>query len=75
MYDSVDWGFACGRTYLQINGYAVAMEGDICRDVVLTSKFGPTWTAEGIKSVVKDSKKDYQKYMDEIIKGMKSEKT
>lgn len=71
MYDKVDWGFACGRTYLEINGYVAAMEGDVCRDIVLTTKFGPTWTAEGIKSVVKDSAEDYKKHMEDIIKGLK----
>jgi hypothetical protein len=28
----VDWGFACGRHYLTVAGYIVAMEGDPIRD-------------------------------------------
>ncbi len=34
----VDWGFACGRTYLTVNGYVVAMEGDVLRDMELGQK-------------------------------------
>ncbi len=26
------WGIACGRGYLMVNEYIVAMEGDVCRD-------------------------------------------
>jgi hypothetical protein len=28
----VDWGFSCGRHYLTVAGYIVAMEGDPIRD-------------------------------------------
>jgi len=34
----VDWGFSCGRTYLTVNGYVVAMEGDVLRDIKLGLK-------------------------------------
>lgn len=34
----VDWGFSCGRTYLTVNGYVVAMEGDVLRDLDLGVK-------------------------------------
>lgn len=34
----VDWSCACGRTFLSVNGYVVAMEGDVIRDSELTVK-------------------------------------
>lgn len=33
----VDTGFSCGRHYLTVNGFVVAMEGDVCRDAELPS--------------------------------------
>jgi hypothetical protein len=34
----VDWGFSCGRHYLKVAGYVVAMEGDTCRDGPIVSE-------------------------------------
>jgi hypothetical protein len=34
----VDWGLSCGRIYLKVNGYVVAMEGDVLRDIDLGIK-------------------------------------
>ncbi len=31
----VDWGFSCGRTFLSVNGYVVAVETDVLRDYEL----------------------------------------
>jgi hypothetical protein len=46
----VDWGFACGRYYLAIDRFVVAMETDVCRDIKLKVKFcSEIWTEEMIK--------------------------
>lgn len=37
-----------GHYYLTVNGYALAMEGDICRDCVIGGKF---WTKDTLKIV------------------------
>jgi hypothetical protein len=58
----VDWGFACGRYYLEVAGYVVAMEGDPVREIELSPHypadlaraFGEKqfWTGDLIKRVV-----------------------
>jgi hypothetical protein len=52
---SVEVGLACGRAYLSVNGIVVAMEGDVCRDVVVSRwhSFGgaPTWKADDFKRI------------------------
>ena len=35
----VDWGCSCGRTYLSVAGFIVAVEGDTLRDADLVLKF------------------------------------
>jgi hypothetical protein len=47
----VDWGTACGRTYLEVAGITVAVEGDPERDGTLGS--GNAWTSEKIQAVVR----------------------
>jgi hypothetical protein len=47
----VDWGTACGRTYLEVAGITVAVEGDPERDGTIGS--GNTWTSEKIQEVVR----------------------
>jgi hypothetical protein len=55
----VDWGFACGRHYLTVAGYIVAMEGDPIRDADVFAlqseaarKLGwKGWDGEAIKAV------------------------
>lgn len=34
----VDWFLSCGRICLTVNGYVVAMEGDVLRSAALTDK-------------------------------------
>lgn len=58
----VDWGFACGRYYLEVAGYAVAMEGDPVREIELSPHYPDDigrafaekqcWTGDLIKRVV-----------------------
>ncbi len=47
---NADWGHSCGRTYLQVNGIILAMEGDLCRDG--DHKLPPRWTNHSIKKAV-----------------------
>jgi len=47
----VDWGTACGRTYLEVAGVIVAVEGGPERDGTLGG--GSTWTNEKIEEVVR----------------------
>jgi len=47
----VDWGTACGRTYLEVAGVTVAVEGDPERDGTLGG--GNMWTGEKIQEVVR----------------------
>jgi hypothetical protein len=44
----VDWSIACGRGYLSVAGWSVAMEGDVSRD----EKTGKHWDVASIKAVV-----------------------
>jgi hypothetical protein len=66
----VDWNASCGRVYLSINDFVVAVEGDPLRDIELTevcmrldqSKYGMTldgkiWTSELIKYFVAEVNK------------------
>lgn len=48
----IDWGSACGRYYLEINGIAVAMEGDPIRDDKLMESGLKVWNKDAIFSVV-----------------------
>jgi hypothetical protein len=54
----VDTGFACGRHYLSVNGFVVAMEGDMCRDSTLP---GTHWNQELLESVVNDTQDAMEK--------------
>ena len=62
----VDWGAACGRHYLTVAGYVVAMAGDPCRDSSLLDSFPESygiknngrWTEEMIKHVVERAAKE-----------------
>jgi hypothetical protein len=47
-------GLACGRNYLSVNGYVVAMEGDLCRDSEIP---GTHWNRELLETVVKGERK------------------
>lgn len=48
----VSWGSACGRHYLSVNGIAVAMESDPCRDRELVLHYGSrVWTDKMIVDV------------------------
>jgi hypothetical protein len=56
----IDYGTSCGRTFLTIGGYVVAMEGDLLRDPELAdldsdSRYyvgaEPRWTGTLIKFV------------------------
>lgn len=49
----IDTGFACGRHYLSVNGYVVAVEGDLCRDAVLP---GMHWNDELFQLVLKQQR-------------------
>lgn len=42
----IDWGFACGRAYLSIDGFVIAMEGDACRDFDLCAKAAELYNAK-----------------------------
>lgn len=61
----VDWGFSCGRHYLTVAGYIVAMEGDPIRDAdvfalqdAASRKLGwKGWDGAAIKSVCAAAKK------------------
>lgn len=44
----IDVGSACGRNYLSVNGFVVAMEGDLCRDSELP---GTHWNRELLEAV------------------------
>lgn len=35
----IDWFYSCGRCWLSFDGYAIAMQGDICRDPDLRAMF------------------------------------
>jgi len=58
----VDWGFSCGRHYLTVAGYIVAMEGDPIRDADVfalqddaSRKLGwKGWDGAAIKRVVEE---------------------
>lgn len=54
----VNTGFACGRHYLEVNGFVVAMEGDMCRDSTLP---GTHWNEELLESVVNDTEEQMLK--------------
>jgi hypothetical protein len=56
--NKIDTGFACGRHYLSVNGFVVAMEGDLCRDSTLP---GTHWSEELLKSVVNDTQSKMEK--------------
>ena len=64
----VDCGFSCGRYYLEVQGYVVAMELDVCRDWNLTEKFkSQVWTKDMIKYVVKKARDDEDKLNPERV--------
>ena len=44
----VDWGLACGRIYLTVDGFVVAMEGDMCRD---ENREARCWTGDMIRRI------------------------
>lgn len=44
----IEVGAACGRNYLSVNGFVVAMEGDLCRDSELP---GTHWNRELLEAV------------------------
>jgi len=44
----VDWGLACGRFYLMVDGVVVAMEGDMCRD---ENREHRCWTGDMIRRI------------------------
>lgn len=51
----VDWGLACGRYYLSIDGLVVAVEADICRDGPLRDKFSSrVWTRDMIQFIAEN---------------------
>lgn len=52
----VDSGSACGRNYLSVCGFVVAVEGDTQRDSKLASRFGSPWNKDAINYVVEQSK-------------------
>lgn len=52
----VDFGSACGRNYLSVCGFVVAVEGDTQRDSKLASRFGSPWNKEAIDYVVAAAK-------------------
>jgi hypothetical protein len=62
----VDWGFACGRHYLTVAGYIVAMEGDPIRDADVFALQGDAarklgwkgWDGEAIKAVCAAANKE-----------------
>lgn len=48
----IDWGFACGRHYLKVNGFVTVIIGNRCYDSDLVEKFtSDRWTEEMIKWV------------------------
>ena len=62
----VDWGFSCGRHYLTVAGYIVAVEGDPIRDAdvfALQEKLSreldwKCWDGAAIKAVCAAANKD-----------------
>lgn len=46
----INYGFSCGRGYLSIDGFVIAMEGDPCRDFDLTAKGAELYDAEWAES-------------------------
>lgn len=48
MSAKLEVGLACGRNYLSVNGFVVAMEGDLCRDSELP---GTHWNGEMLEAV------------------------
>lgn len=57
----IDWSIACGRAYLSIDGLVVAVEGDMCRDVFLTSEYGSDhWNLKMIEGVATRAHKIYK---------------
>lgn len=48
MSAKLEVGLACGRNYLSVNGFVVAMEGDLCRDAELP---GTHWNRELLEAV------------------------
>lgn len=77
MKTKVNWEFSCGRYYLTVAGYVVAMEGDPLRDIDLGMKLQEwareapdamkswatrdRWTGDLIKFVVAESEKHNSK--------------
>lgn len=54
MSKKIDWFTSCGRTWLSVNGYVIAVEGDQCRDSELQKQFNSEfWTDNMIKFVSK----------------------
>ena len=47
----VDWGLSCGRMYLTVDGFVVAMEGDLCRD---ENRENRAWTGDMIRKIAGD---------------------
>lgn len=54
MKPKLEVGLACGRNYLSVNGYVVAMEGDLCRDSEIP---GTHWNRELLETVIKGARK------------------
>lgn len=50
----VETGFSCGRHFLTVNGFVVAVEGDLCRDFELP---GTHWNEKLLQTVAKDVKR------------------
>lgn len=54
----VDVGLACGRYYLSVNGFVVAMEGDMCRDIAVPSTH---WNGKLLEMVMNTTSAEREK--------------
>ena len=62
MRKNIDWFTSCGRTWLSVNGYVAAVEGDQCRDANLQRQFdSENWTSEMIQFVAEKNAKEDSK--------------
>lgn len=54
----IDWFYSCGRCWLTFDGFAIAMQGDICRDGDLREKFNSEIWEDNMIRYVAERKKD-----------------